>query len=136
MPVDSNPTEILLATIPQEIDYFAKATAIIDPVIEIDPEFAYAEYFDILVSPNIVLNDPTIEPIPVPEPFPSVPLPAAVWLFGSGLIGLTGIARRKKHEYQTSTGTASSGAFIFVGFLRRDVAVMQSGRAISYILQS
>lgn len=27
---------------------------------------------------------------------PAVPVPAAVWLFGSGLIGLTGIARRKK----------------------------------------
>ena len=26
----------------------------------------------------------------------SVPVPAAVWLFGSGLIGLIGIARRKK----------------------------------------
>ena len=26
----------------------------------------------------------------------SVPLPAAVWLFGSGLLGLIGIARRKK----------------------------------------
>jgi len=25
-----------------------------------------------------------------------VPVPAAVWLFGSGLIGLIGIARRKK----------------------------------------
>ncbi len=25
-----------------------------------------------------------------------VPLPAAVWLFGSGLLGLIGIARRKK----------------------------------------
>jgi hypothetical protein len=25
-----------------------------------------------------------------------VPLPAAVWLFGSGLLGLVGIARRKK----------------------------------------
>ena len=25
-----------------------------------------------------------------------VPIPAAVWLFGSGLIGLIGIARRKK----------------------------------------
>jgi hypothetical protein len=28
-------------------------------------------------------------------PPPPVPLPAAVWLFGSGLLGLTGIARRK-----------------------------------------
>lgn len=27
---------------------------------------------------------------------PSVPVPAAVWLFGSGLIGLIGVARRKK----------------------------------------
>jgi hypothetical protein len=26
----------------------------------------------------------------------SVPIPAAVWLIGSGLIGLIGIARRKK----------------------------------------
>ncbi len=26
-----------------------------------------------------------------------VPVPAAVWLFGSGLIGLFGIARRKAH---------------------------------------
>ena len=25
----------------------------------------------------------------------AVPVPAAVWLFGSGLIGLVGIARRK-----------------------------------------
>jgi hypothetical protein len=27
---------------------------------------------------------------------PSVPVPAAVWLFGSGLLGLVGMARRKK----------------------------------------
>ena len=27
-----------------------------------------------------------------------VPLPAAVWLFGSGLIALAGLARRKKHD--------------------------------------
>ena len=27
---------------------------------------------------------------------PIVPIPAAVWLFGSGLIGLIGVARRKK----------------------------------------
>lgn len=28
--------------------------------------------------------------------YPTVPVPAAVWLFGSGLIGLIGIARRRK----------------------------------------
>lgn len=26
---------------------------------------------------------------------PAVPIPAAVWMFGSGLIGLIGLARRK-----------------------------------------
>ena len=29
---------------------------------------------------------------------PQVPVPAAVWLFGSGLLGLVGVARRKKSE--------------------------------------
>ena len=29
-------------------------------------------------------------------PTPAVPIPAAAWLFGSGLLGLVGIARRKK----------------------------------------
>lgn len=28
---------------------------------------------------------------------PEVPVPAAVWLFGSGLLGLIGVARRKSH---------------------------------------
>ena len=35
------------------------------------------------------------EGVVTPEP-PAVPLPAAVWLFGSGLLGLVGMARRKK----------------------------------------
>jgi len=29
-------------------------------------------------------------------PLTTVPVPAAVWLFGSGLLGLIGVARRKK----------------------------------------
>jgi hypothetical protein len=33
--------------------------------------------------------------VQTPQP-PQVPVPAAVWLFGSGLLGLVGIARRKK----------------------------------------
>jgi hypothetical protein len=32
----------------------------------------------------------------VPTPVGEIPVPAAVWLFGSGLLGLVGIARRKK----------------------------------------
>lgn len=35
----------------------------------------------------------TIEPTVLE--FPTVPIPAAVWLFGSGLLGLIGIARRR-----------------------------------------
>jgi len=31
-----------------------------------------------------------------PERGAVIPVPAAVWLFGSGLLGLVGIARRKK----------------------------------------
>jgi len=31
-----------------------------------------------------------------PETIVGVPIPAAVWLFGSGLIGLIGIARRRQ----------------------------------------
>jgi hypothetical protein len=38
-----------------------------------------------------------IAPFPVgPYPSNAVPVPAAVWLFGSGLIGLVGVARRNK----------------------------------------
>jgi hypothetical protein len=31
-----------------------------------------------------------------PGPPPEIPIPAAIWLFGTGLLGLIGIARRKK----------------------------------------
>ena len=31
-----------------------------------------------------------------PQNVPEIPIPASIWLFGSGLIGLIGVARRKK----------------------------------------
>jgi hypothetical protein len=37
----------------------------------------------------------TMDPVHVP-PTGDVPVPAAVWLFGSGLLGLVGVARRKR----------------------------------------
>ena len=46
--------------------------------------------FDIL-SMHIDTCTPDVCPPP-----PSVPVPAAVWLFGSGLVGLVGVARRKR----------------------------------------
>ena len=49
---------------------------------------AYNVYFD-MGAGNVVQVDVQI--------VPQVPVPAAVWLFGSGLIGLAGIARRKSH---------------------------------------
>ena len=40
-----------------------------------------------------ILRGTLIAPIPMAS---AVPVPASVWLFGSGLLGLIGIARRKK----------------------------------------
>lgn len=49
--------------------------------------FFGAEYYEIWASQS------TIKYL---GPLPEVPIPAAVWLFGSGLAGLLGVARRKK----------------------------------------
>jgi len=45
-------------------------------------------------TPAPLVLDPNIDYITVTPS--AVPVPAAVWLFGSGLIGLAGFARRKK----------------------------------------
>ncbi len=42
-----------------------------------------------------VINGGQPFPVSASAP-PAVPIPAAVWLFGSGLLGLVGVARRKK----------------------------------------
>ena len=49
-------------------------------------------------EPPIVLPEPTAPGADggVGGPVAAVPVPAAVWLFGTGLIGLTGMSRRKK----------------------------------------
>ena len=52
-------------------------------------------------EPPIVLPEPTSPTAPgagggVGGPVAAVPVPAAVWLFGTGLLGLTSMSRRKK----------------------------------------
>lgn len=46
-------------------------------------------------SPNCRL-DALIDNVSITTDVSAVPVPAAVWLFGSGLLGLVGVARRKK----------------------------------------
>ena len=54
-----------------------------DPTIQIDPTFLAANpQYSLSFSSNL--------------PAPAVPVPAAAWLFGSGLIGLAGAARKRK----------------------------------------
>jgi hypothetical protein len=55
----------------------------------IDSASAYNEY----VYGQICLGGISCGPVPGP----AVPVPAAAWLMGSGLIGLAGIARRRKN---------------------------------------
>jgi len=59
--------------------------------------FAFVTNFSTIIagnSYNISFGDVTGQVLGV-DLAPVVPVPAAVWLFGSGLIGLVGIARRK-----------------------------------------
>ena len=45
-----------------------------------------------VVSTDFLATQTTRQLDPPP---PAVPVPAAVWLFGSGLLGMVGVARRK-----------------------------------------
>lgn len=55
--------------------------------------FNLPEGFTINSADGAIVNNQWIDPRPA-----VVPIPAAVWLFGSGLVGLAGIARRGKHQ--------------------------------------
>ena len=48
------------------------------------------------ITPGVELDYGGITPAPFDLGNQTVPVPAAIWLFGSGLIGLIGVARRKK----------------------------------------
>jgi hypothetical protein len=61
----------------------ANAYSTVDPYIFIDPNWEYADYFEIVVSEGINNS-------------PAVPIPSAAWLLGTGLIGIVGIRRKFK----------------------------------------
>lgn len=50
----------------------------------------HADYYGITIEPDLPVNALLYRDISM------IPIPAAAWLFGSGLLGLFGIARRKK----------------------------------------
>jgi hypothetical protein len=62
--------------------------------------YGYNFNFDIM---SVHVDNPYICPPDVSCPPPPVPLPPAVWLFGSGLLGLVALARRRRT--QSTVGT-------------------------------
>ena len=89
---DERKTYSIIANTFNRIDILATATvthdgyttAFIDPFIQIDPNFVDADKYHIVLSPGI-------------DNFVArVPLPAALLMFSTGLLGLVGFARRKK----------------------------------------
>lgn len=78
------------------------STPVYFSVIELDLGdygFALGDTMSGLLSVNLVQNDPAIAvSLSMVGSLNStvVPVPAAVWLFGSGLLGLVGVVRRRK----------------------------------------
>jgi len=78
--------------------------AVVDPFFEIDPDWIISDLVGTVYDPHganyfLVQQESLMNEgqwIEVSREWTVVPLPASVWLFGSGLLGLIGIARRKK----------------------------------------
>ena len=87
----------------------------IDPIVQIDP--AFMVYYNGQYVPGTELYSVTMS-----EGFAAVPLPGAVWLFGSGLAGLAGWKRFREDlaSYSLSgikPGRVSNGSAFFVSYL-------------------
>jgi len=61
----------------------------------LDTEFEYFG-FSLTVNGDALSTDILNTAVAGGRDIPQVPVPAAAWLFGSGLIGMVGVARRKK----------------------------------------
>jgi len=82
------------AALPSTFDFIS-----IDFVANTQPTVAQPFIVGITQGPDGLWQDGNLQPIPAVDVTyvggTVVPVPAAVWLFGSGLIGLVGVARRK-----------------------------------------
>lgn len=77
------------------------STSVLDVLVSSDawtnPEAALKDYFGNFNAGPVPLDASQSElGSALVRPISAVPVPAAVWLFGSGLLGLVGVARRKK----------------------------------------
>ena len=71
----------------QTVNYAAASSLSFDDIIVDEVQISSADFFQTNIDSFIV--DTVVAPS-------AVPVPAAVWLFGSGLLGLIGMARRQK----------------------------------------
>jgi hypothetical protein len=78
-------------------DLFSLTFTVLDPVIDglDDLVVGILDTAADDINPPIGGEPFTIDPAVVSAQIGAVPVPAAVWLFGSGLLGLIGIARRR-----------------------------------------
>jgi len=103
---ESNASRLLFSNVynsvgTQQVAFGVAPTAVYFSVIEInldDYGFDPNAVMNDVLSVNLVENDPTIAvSLSMAGAINNtvVPVPAAVWLFGSGLVGLAGIARKR-----------------------------------------
>lgn len=79
------------------LDYYVSESMCFDCIDQNITDIIKDGVYDFSIYPLTKLADGSFEAVlSVNGSINPVPVPAAVWLFGSGLIGLAGVARRKK----------------------------------------
>jgi hypothetical protein len=74
----------------------AQGSAVAGPQFPANGLNQQREFFRNWVISQVERRGPVTQVPPEPVPPSAVPLPAAAWLFGSALVALAGIARRKR----------------------------------------